>query len=1029
LRVEQHTPFLICVPIAFGADLPGVAARRVEESLDRLGNPAAPALQASLDASGVIHFISMTVVWDENSADPPMLVAHVAGDGTPKTIIAAVVKYAGVLLLPVFKAAADVENLKDLQKLLRRRWVGAAPVSVSLWPHRATGLPFQGTPGLTVARIKEDARIARDAKAAVLSQVRRGPSTPQSTLAAARHAAGISRLGAEPFLGPQATPAMAKADLRAKALILLGVGVLAWLCTAILLLAAFILNAKFVLHPKYNSEYIALLVPPALGLGLFLDLAITLISRIFRTPGGATTLRVLAVIPVILATLHALSESRAILGPRFADAWIQPFTWWMASVLGLVALVLFVGVVAGAFLTLLRWYEKRATPDDTDQDPLEFAEIMQREDQPTHRQNHIFSAATIPPGFFRRFVSLPLGLYVAALTVRAGFFKRGFLAGIATIHFIQWACLPGTRKLVFCGDYDGSWQAYLEDAITQLPPGATGIWSNAVGFPKTKWLFGEGAVDGDRFKRWVRRQMIPTRFWYSAYPDLTTAEIRLNASIRSGLESKRITPIQTDAWLSLFGSSPRPASEIETDQIQGVALTGYRKLPEGALLAVAFSEDPAACRDWLADVSSRIDFGDTKPKQQAIAVALSAQGLKRLGLEATHPLAAQFSSPFVMGMASETRSKALGDYTPASWAWGGPDSPIDAVMLLYASDSRTMRGLLRDEDARCKQAGFGSPHQITLARLPPARHPRTNQPVPITEPFGFVDGISQPSIKGLRSANESNHDALEPGEFILGYVDGRKRFPSTPQALASEDPLELLPELPAGFPGQPSKTLVRDLGRNGSYLVVRQLRQDVAGFREYVKAAAAQVGSTPEELAAKMVGRWHNGAPLVLYPHAPPDSYDPTQPEDFLFGRDDPRGVACPFGAHIRRANPRDHFDPGNPTQISINNRHRILRRGRSYVTGDNSGAPAEGLLFMCLNADIERQFEFLQQTWIGSTSFVPFSNEADPIMASAHTSGTYTIPTTDGPKQVTGMPSFVSMVGGGYFFLPGRQALKFLSS
>ena len=247
--------------------------------------------------------------------------------------------------------------------------------------------------------------------------------------------------------------------------------------------------------------------------------------------------------------------------------------------------------------------------------------------------------------------------------------------------------------------------------------------------------------------------------------------------------------------------------------------------------------------------------------------------------------------------------------------------------------------------------------------------------------------------------------------------------------LATNDPDRLLPDLPPNFPRPPSDPAVRDLGRNGSYLVIRQLKQDVEAFEDYLVDAAGQVGETPEWVAAKMVGRWRNGAPLVLFPYGPPATYDPlAKDETFLFGRDDPQGLACPFGAHIRRANPRDQLDADDETEMSITNRHRIIRRGRAYVDGTNSAAKAQGLMFMCLNADIERQFEFLQQTWIGSTSFGPLRDEADPLTAPNRTDGTYTIPAFGGPKRLTGMPSFVSVIGGGYFFLPGRQTLNFLS-
>jgi len=352
------------------------------------------------------------------------------------------------------------------------------------------------------------------------------------------------------------------------------------------------------------------------------------------------------------------------------------------------------------------------------------------------------------------------------------------------------------------------------------------------------------------------------------------------------------------------------------------------------------------------------------------------------------------------------------------------------VLLLYAMDAQTLKTRRRIETDACAQAGIPPPYQIRLHQWPASRDPITKKPIPLKEPFGFVDGISQPSIRGLASSvGALATDRLEPGEFILGYPDGHKQFPPTPQVLAAQDPHNLLPDLPEGFPPPPSKEPVRDLGRNGSYLVIRQLKQEVARFQSYVSSEAARLHETPEWVAAKMVGRWPNGAPLVMYPHAEPPTYDPIKrDENFLFGRDDPQGLACPFGAHIRRANPRDQLDPDNKTQMSITNRHRILRRGRSYVDGDNSGAEPQGLLFMCLNADIERQFEFLQQTWIGSTSFGPLSDEADPLTAGNQGGGTYTIPALEGPKQLTGLPSFVTMIGGGYFFLPGRQALDYLS-
>lgn len=147
---------------------------------------------------------------------------------------------------------------------------------------------------------------------------------------------------------------------------------------------------------------------------------------------------------------------------------------------------------------------------------------------------------------------------------------------------------------------------------------------------------------------------------------------------------------------------------------------------------------------------------------------------------------------------------------------------------------------------------------------------------------------------------------------------------------------------------------------------------------------------------------------------------------DFLFGIEDPLGLRCPFGAHIRRANPRDSFDPGSQDQIDISNRHRILRVGRAYVAeeGENNG-----LMVMCLNGDIERQFEFVQQTWMGSEAFHGLSGERDPLAGNkAGCPNGFTIPTREGPVRLASMSRFVTPRGGGYFFLPGKALLEFLS-
>src|SRR5262249_27372962 len=155
------------------------------------------------------------------------------------------------------------------------------------------------------------------------------------------------------------------------------------------------------------------------------------------------------------------------------------------------------------------------------------------------------------------------------------------------------------------------------------------------------------------------------------------------------------------------------------------------------------------------------------------------------------------------------------------------------------------------------------------------------------------------------------------------------------------------------------------LGRNGTYMVVRKLHTRVAAFRQYLRERAASPVDE-ERLAAKFVGRWPSGAPLTLAPEQddPELGADPRRNNAFLYPADDPRGLKCPFGAHIRRMNPRDSVVVG---EVRL---HRMIRRGTSYgpplPTGALEDDGAErGLMFAFIGAHIARQFEFVQAQWV----------------------------------------------------------------
>jgi Dyp-type peroxidase family len=218
------------------------------------------------------------------------------------------------------------------------------------------------------------------------------------------------------------------------------------------------------------------------------------------------------------------------------------------------------------------------------------------------------------------------------------------------------------------------------------------------------------------------------------------------------------------------------------------------------------------------------------------------------------------------------------------------------------------------------------------------------------------------------------------------------------------------------------------LGRNGSYLVFRKLAQDVAGLRRYLRAHSRGEGEA-EILGAKLVGRWADGTPLALSDVPDPQLSTAT---DFGYAELDPHGLRCPLGAHVRRANPRDALTRDAVASMRIVNRHRLLRRGVLYGPRLADGTVEDdgidrGLLFLCINADIERQFEFVQQTWINNAKFGGLYDSPDPIAGSG--GGVMTIPQPQLRRRLTGMPRFVRMLGGGYFFLPSRSALRYLAA
>jgi Dyp-type peroxidase family len=465
------------------------------------------------------------------------------------------------------------------------------------------------------------------------------------------------------------------------------------------------------------------------------------------------------------------------------------------------------------------------------------------------------------------------------------------------------------------------------------------------------------------------------------------------------------------------------AEALDLTDIQGIIARGYGNL-KGACYVLLAIDGPAAARRWLRAAAGSITPGDARPQELALNIAFTASGLAKLGLP--QEALDLFSYEFRTGMTTAHRRRILGDLdetAPETWTWGGPNSTaVDLVLLMFARDDSKLDLLYRSYAAGFADAGLAEIRKLTTSDIGDIEH------------FGFRDGLSQPIVEGLSRAGPPAQ-TIKAGEFILGYLNEYGRYTDRPLLAAGSDSDGLLPKDPAGSGSA-------DLGRNGSYVVMRQLDQDVRAFWRWMNGATLHPDGSPNpaarlRLASKMVGRWPSGAPLALAPEQ--DDPSLADKNDFMYFQSDAPGLACPIGAHIRRTNPRDSLDPqpGSRDSIAINKRHRLLRRGRTYgppltmdeALSDRDTAAAErGLYFICLNGNIARQFEFVQHTWANNPKFGELYDNADPIIAGGGNTA-FTVQGRPIRARYCQVPRFVAMRGGAYFFLPGIRALRYLAS
>lgn len=497
-------------------------------------------------------------------------------------------------------------------------------------------------------------------------------------------------------------------------------------------------------------------------------------------------------------------------------------------------------------------------------------------------------------------------------------------------------------------------------------------------------------------------------------------------------------------------------SGVDFGDVQGIVRFGYPRMTEACYFLVRVRE-PSAARTWLSSAPVTSALKLDQPPKTALQVGLTSQGLESLGLPQN--VIAGFSEEFIFGMsADENRSRRLGDIganSPSNWSWGKASSTPHVIMMLFAEP---------DLLEHWKSSVKGPSWDVAFEEI--ACLPTSNMDG--REPFGFVDGISQPEIdwdqtrKVPINGNEHAYsNVVCLGEFLLGYRNEYGRYTERslvePQGRAAS-------ELPFAE-DEPKK---KDLGRNGTYVVMRQLAQDVRGFWQALDRVANSSAEERWRLGSYMVGRrLADGTPLVPLSNnaiAGVDEKSNGLTKNLFTYDSDVDGARCPYGAHIRRANPRNADIPdGSKGLISTLVRtlgfgnkhirddliaptrfHRLLRRGREYgpnLDPENAlqpappGDPERGLHFLVINANIQRQFEFVQSAWIMRTKFNGLTEESDPLLGNrlpvsgSPFTDTFSIPQSNGiRRRIMGLPQFITVRGGAYFFLPSMSALRYLS-
>jgi len=232
-----------------------------------------------------------------------------------------------------------------------------------------------------------------------------------------------------------------------------------------------------------------------------------------------------------------------------------PLGWWLGNTAHAVAgplLALLLMPFLLLYLPVFFWQLRRREASDPQivlrPDRGSRAEIARNEDYDT--TNPYIVIGCLKPGLFRRWTAIVL---LSAVDYGARhLFNRGHLARVRTIHFARWVFLNDRKQMFFASNYDGSLEAYMDDFINKVGWGLNLLFSNGVGYPKTRWLILGGSDNEQKFEYYIFRHQLPIDVWYKAYPGLTGFDLVRNSLIRDGLKRSDMTDDEVKEWLGLI---------------------------------------------------------------------------------------------------------------------------------------------------------------------------------------------------------------------------------------------------------------------------------------------------------------------------------------------------------------------------------------------------------------------------------------------------------------------------------------------